>query len=428
MTTDLPHVAPLLRNVTLASGVHCDVALSADTVTEVLPAGTAAAAPGEMDLSGFLLLNAPADPHAHLDKALSWDAIKPPMGDLESAIAAWREYSYTMSEEDIARRALAAALRLLQQGTTAVRSHVDVLFGEDPYRGIRALVSVREQLRGLMTLEIAALPHWEIPDETIEEALRLGADLVGGVPHLAPDPTAEVHRLLTIAEKHHVGVDLHTDENLYGDPTLGTYAQLIRDWQRSGRTFTAGHAVRLGTLPADERDRIIAETQASGIGIVSLPITNLYLQGWEEPVSTPRGLTALRQLIDTGALVSAGGDNVRDPFNPVGRSDAFETASLLVAAGHLTVDEAYDLVSQGSRKVMGLVAATQPSTLEITAGQPAELLAVKASNLAQAVGEAPADRCVFHRGVLVSQTTTSTRTAPPLNTFHVQPDSTRTAI
>ena len=104
----------------------------------------------------------------------------------------------------------------------------------------------------------------------------------------------------------------------------------------------------------DELDEVIAEVLASDIGIVTLPITNLYLQGWEHPVSTPRGLTAVRALLDAGVRLGAGADNVRDPFNPVGRSDALETASLLVTAGHLTLDEAYAAVSDGARAVMGL--------------------------------------------------------------------------
>ncbi len=416
MTTQLPKRVGLLRNVTLASGSVCDVVLEAGTVAGVLPAGTASASEGELDLTGYLLLEAPADPHAHLDKALSWDAIRPPMGDLESAILAWRAYSASMTEGDVEERALSAAMRLLQQGTTAVRSHVDLLFAEDPFLGVRALVRVRERMRDLMDVELAVLAHWDVPDTVIEEALQLGADLVGGAPHLAPDPAAEVRRLLAIADRQQVGADLHTDENLHDEPTLAVYAEEIREWNRDGRTFTAGHAVRLGTLPPSERDRLIRDTAASGIGIVSLPLTNLYLQGWADEVSTPRGLTALRQLIDARALVSAGGDNVRDPFNPVGRSDAFETASLLVAAGHLTVDEAYRLVSRGSRRVMGLSTA-EGDDLDIAEGQPAELLAVRAQNLPQAVGEAPADRYVFHAGRLVSQTFSTTESAAPRETM-----------
>jgi cytosine deaminase len=124
-------------------------------------------------------------------------------------------------------------------------------------------------------------------------------------------------------------------------------------------------------------------------------------------VSTPRGLTALRALIEAGARVGAGGDNVRDPFNPLGRSDALETAMLLVTAGHLTAREAWHLASAGSRSVMRLPEAGA------VVGARAEFLAIRASSLVEAIAEASADRIVIHAGRVVSETTVTRRIATP---------------
>ncbi len=178
----------------------------------------------------------------------------------------------------------------------------------------------------------------------------------------------------------------------------------MRDWTQP---VSAGHCVRLGTLDTADLDEIIAEVLASDIGIISLPITNLYLQGWEHPVSTPRGLTALRPLLDAGVRVAAGADNVRDPFNPVGRSDALETASLLVTAGHLTLDEAYAAVSDGARSVMSLPRAG------VSVGARAELLAVRGSTLSDVIANASADRFVIHAGRLVARSTVHYDVAAP---------------
>jgi cytosine deaminase len=378
-----------------------DVRIDGATVVDVGPAGTivtAGDAGSHLDLTGFLLLTAPAEPHAHLDKAMSWDLINPPMGDLVRAIDSWRAYSSVMTEDSIAERARSAALRLLANGTTAIRSHVDLLVGAEPLRGVRALVRVREELRDLMDIELVALAASDLPDSTVDEAIDLGVDLIGGAPHLAPTPIPELHRLLAIAERRGVGVDIHTDEGLGGDPTLGELARVVRDWPMR---VSAGHCVRLGTLAPGELAEVIDEVLASDVGIISLPITNLYLQGWQHPVSTPRGLTALRALLDAGVRVAAGADNVRDPFNPVGRSDALETASLLVTAGHLTLDEAYTAVSAGARDVMNL----PPAGVEV--GAAAELLAVRGSNLSDVVANASADRYVIHAGSIVAQSTVS---------------------
>ena len=94
--------------------------------------------------------------------------------------------------------------------------------------------------------------------------------------------------------------------------------------------------------------------------------------------------------------MAAGGDNLQDPFNLVGRGDPLEAASLLVAAGHLQPDEAYHAVSVSARAVMGL------PPVAVEAGAPAELLAIRAATVREAVALAPADRIVFHRGAVVA--------------------------
>lgn len=409
---NLPRPLSLLRNSTLADGRTVDVEIIGDTVSAVFPAGSAARTADELDLAGFMLLTATADPHAHLDKSRSWDAILPPMGDLMSAIGAWREYTAIMTEDDVADRARAQALEMLRQGTTAIRSHVDILAGDDPLLCSRALVRVRRELAGLIDLELVVLAGPDVPDVHIEAALDLGLDLVGGAPHLATDPSFDLQRLLAIAERRGSGVDLHTDESLDGPMTLHELALTVRDWTQN---VSAGHCVRLGTLPADERARIIADVVASGVGIIANPITNLYLQGWDHDSSAPRGLTAARDLIDAGARFAAGADNVRDPFNPLGRSDALETAMLLVAAGHLTINEAYAAVSTGAREVMALPEAGAAPGLR------AEFLAVRGTNLADAVANAPGDRYVIHAGRLVSSTSVRSETAAPSRAAHPVP-------
>ena len=409
--SSLPRRLSQLTNATLPDGSQVDVALDGPVVSGVFPAGRL----GErsdgtsLDLTNFLLLTAPAEPHAHFDKALSWDLIDPPMGNLDLAIESWRDYSAVMTVESIADRARHAALLLLRQGTTAVRTHVDVLVGDDPMRGVRALVRVRDELSELMDIELVALAGPFVPSEQVVEALELGVDLVGGAPHLSGDPIADLRRLIGIAERHGVGADIHTDESLTGASTLGEYARLVRDWTMPA---SAGHCVRLGTLEPTELAAVISEVLASDLGIISLPITNLYLQGWQHPVSTPRGLTALRALLDAGVRVGAGADNVRDPFNPVGRSDALETASLLVSAGHLTLDEAYAAVSSGARSVMSLPIAG------VQVGAVAELLAVRGSTLSDVIANASADRFVIHAGRLVAQSTVTYDVAAPLSSLN----------
>lgn len=403
MTVPVPQQLGVLRNATLADGRVVDVLIDGETVADVVPAGAARPAAGELDLDGYVLLPAAAEPHAHLDKSRTWELADPPFGDLGSAIAQFRAFSATETVASIAARAEQTALEMLAKGYTAIRSHVDLLRGDAPLRGVEALLQVRERLAGLMDIELVALADDQIDTAVFEAALDLGVDLVGGVPHLSADPDAELDRLLTLAESRGASVDLHTDESLGGAVTLGAFARRVAGWRReaggSGATASAGHCVRLGTLPQDERDAVVAEVVAADLGVITLPITNLYLQGWETPVSTPRGLTAVRALLDAGARLGAGADNVRDPFNPLGRCDPFETVSLLVTAAHTTLDEAYRLVSTGARDVMRMPDAGP------VPGARAELLAVRGGSLHQAASTADPNRHVIHRGRLVASTT-----------------------
>lgn len=387
---------PVLHNATLADGRVVDVRIAAGRVTDVVPAAGGPVGEADLDLTGFVLLTAPAEPHAHLDKALSYDEIQPPMGDLGSAIAAWEAHTPRLTVDGIAARARRAALRALANGTTALRSHVNLLRGEDPLRGVRALVRVRAELAGVMDIQLVALAPDTAGDETVHAALDLGVDLVGGHPHQTPEPAANLRRLLGIARAREVGVDMHTDERL--DPAMLTLEQLahaVRDWPDTA-PVTASHCVSLGAAAPEVVARVTAAVAAAGVGVVTLPITNLYLQGRDHPVATPRGLTAVRSLLDAGVRVAAGADNVRDPYNPMGRSDALETAVLLVTAAHLSPAEAYRAVSDSARAVMSLPAAGP------AAGALADLLAVRASGLEDALATAPADRFVLHRGRLVA--------------------------
>lgn len=404
---ELPQQVSLLRHATLPDGARVDVVLDSGWVADVLDAGSAPPAGNEVELSGFLLLPSAADPHAHLDKACSWESILPPMGDLASAITAWRAYSATMTEDDVADRARSQALAMLARGTTAIRSHVDIRLVGDAALNARAVLRVRDELAGLIDVELVALAGPEAPDEAVEQVLDLGIDLVGGAPHLADDPAADMARLLRIAERRGIGVDLHVDESLDGALTLDAFALAVRGWTAN---VSAGHCVLLGTLAPDERARVIAEVVASDVGVIANPITNLYLQGWDHDTSAPRGLTPARELLAAGARFAAGADNVRDPFNPLGRSDALETAMLLVVAGHLTVDEAYTAVSSGARRVLRLPEAGP------TVGARADLLAVRGRNLAEVVATAPADRMVIKAGRLVARTTSLTEIAAPGST------------
>ena len=405
----------LLCGARLVSGQVVDVSLRDGRIEAVGAPGTLPPAAKRLDLDGYLLLPAPAEPHAHLDKALTAAIVPNPAGDLLGAIEVWRPYRSRMAHEDVCRRATKAALMYLANGATAVRSHVDV--GEDVgIRHMKALIEVREALRDQIRLQLVALvgvpmtgPEGADNRAALRAAMEIGADVVGGVPHLDPDPPGYHDFALTVAEEFGRPIDLHTDETLEPDVLYLPYfaAQVAKTGFPHGAT--ASHCVSLGVQPPEVAAEVAAVVAAARMAVVCNPLTNLFLQARDHLSAPPRGLTALRALLAAGATVAAGGDNVQDPFNSVGSADPLDTASLLVAAGHVTPEQAYAAVSSGARAAMGL------PPLQIEAGFPAELLAVRAASLREAVAMASQGRIVIHGGRVVSRTDV-TREFPMLTT------------
>ena len=402
----------LLRGATLPDGRRGDLRLSAGMIETLAGPGELSAAPDDtVDLAGFMVLPAPAEPHAHYDTALTRDRAPNPGGTLEGAVDAWRAVAGQETRDGFGRRALEVALMALTNGATAIRSHVGV-YPEVGLTSVEALLTVRDKLRPWVDLQLVALtveltsPGSEQTEGLLHEAMRMGVDVVGGCPHLDPDPKACIDKYLDLAVGEGRPVDLHVDEDL--DPELDHLRYIaagVRARGLEGRV-TASHCVSLGNQPVDHARMVSEELAEAGVAVVANPQTNLYLQARGQHTAAPRGLTAVRPLLDAGAVLAGGGDNVQDPFNAVGRADPLETASLLVTAGHLTAAEAYRAVSAGARTAMCL------PEVRLEAGQPAEILAVRAGSLKQALAD-PTDRIVIHRGQVVSRTTV-TRQRPQL--------------
>jgi cytosine deaminase len=141
------------------------------------------------------------------------------------------------------------------------------------------------------------------------------------------------------------------------------------------------------------------------VAVIANPRTNLFLQARGSEQAPPRGILGIQAMMDEGVIVAAGADNIQDPFYSIGRSDPLETASLLIAATHRTVDEAWEMVSSSARRVMGV---GQP---QLTPGSPADFVAIEAGSLREAIADQSADRMVFRGGQLVSRTTVTSWTA-----------------
>ncbi|MYS38578.1 cytosine deaminase [Streptomyces sp. KhCrAH-43] len=374
-TPGAPETSALtLSGARLADGRVVDVRVCGGTIEAVGTAGSLTAPGARLDLRGYLLLPAPAEPHAHGDTALTADGPGPA----------------SQHPEDIQRRATEAALLQLGHGATALRSHVRI----GDVQGLAALEAVlqaRRSLRGLADLTPVAVPRLLTGVAgagnlaMLRDAVKMGAAAVGGCPDLDPDPSGYVEAVLEVAAEHGCPVDLHTDGD---DPArLARFASLAGGMRQE---VTIGPCAGLSRLPGDAAARIAGQLAAAGVNVVCLP------QG---PCcgAEQRGTAPVRLLLDAGVRVAAGSGALRDPANPVGRGDPLEAAFLLASQGGLRPEDAYAAVSAGARHVMGL------PEVRVEAGFPAELLAVRGDGIAGALSLAYS-RIVVHRGRVVART------------------------
>lgn len=400
----------LLGGARLADGRRVDVRLAGPRIEAVGTVGSLSAAPGttRVDLDGYLLLPAPAEPHAHGATALSAESAGPP----------------GYERGDIQRRSTQAALLQLGHGATAVRSHVRI--GDlEGLTAVEAVLQAGRALRGFAELTVVPVPRVLTGTAGAEglamlrDAVKMGAAVVGGCPDADPDPGGHVEAVLAVAAEHGCGVDLHTDGD---DPARLARLAAAVGGLRPG--VTIGPCGGLARLPVKVALRAAERLAAAGVTVVCLPqggcsdveATQHGAQGPHGahggahaagvhaggmPVraigSERRSAAPVRLLQAAGVRVAAGSGALRDVANPVGRGDPLEAAYLLASREGLGPSEAYGAVSTAARAVLGL------PEVRVEAGFPAELLAVRGRRLAGVLSLAYS-RIVVHQGRVVART------------------------
>jgi len=160
---------------------------------------------------------------------------------------------------------------------------------------------------------------------------------------------------------------------------------------------TASHCVSLGMQDIAIQKRVASLVSRADINVITLPQTNLYLQGRSHQSAMPRGLTALQSLRDAGVRLAAGADNLQDPFNPIGRADPLETAALLVSAGHFSPEDALAAVSFIAHDV------TAGRSHKLAVGNSADFVITPAQSIRELIAFATHERVVIYRGRIVSK-------------------------
>jgi len=375
-----------------------DVRIVGDLVSEIASNLVAFEKEQVIDANGSLLTCSLAEPHAHLDKAFLAERVHNPTGDLMGAIMAMEAASGLITIADTIERAERAVRLMVSNGVTAIRTHADVT-ERNNLDAVQALVEVRNRTRGLVDLQICALLGWPLSGDAGKEnrdrgrrAIEMGADILGGCPHLDVDPNGANIALVELAGELGCSLDLHTDEHT--DSNRLSLEDLANRVITSGleQAVVASHCVSLGMQTESVQMRVSERVAQAGISVIALPHTNLFLQGRDCATATPRGLTAVSNLRKSGVPVAFGADNLQDPFNPIGRGDPLESAGLAILTAHLLPNDAFDSVSKVARQVMGLTTAGPQ------VGATANLILTQAGSTREAIANTPARNLVLYRG------------------------------
>ena len=393
----------LFSNAQLIDGSIVDIATDNGLIAWIGPTNNSPVVSIQnVNLNGYILSSAFVEPHAHLDKAYLADRISNPDGDLMGAIKGLEEVRTTITHQDIVDRATRAVKLMSQNGVTSIRTHADTTLSGG-LSSVLALLEVKKNCAHFMDIQVAMLLEWPVTGAAgkerqalAREAVSAGVDVIGGCPHLDPDPRGAVEFLLALAIDAQLPLDLHADENMRTDSSdLEHLADIvIRD--NVSHQMNASHCVSLSTRPEADIDLIAAKVATAGITITALPQTNLFLQ--ERGVSTKpaRAITPIHRLQQAGVVVAAGADNLQDPFNLVGRGDPLEIASLLMVSAQVTALQALQMVSSNAHT------AVHGVTSSLAVGEPADFTAIPATNLRESIAMGPPDRIVVYGGVVIN--------------------------
>ena len=358
---------------------------------------------------GMLASPAFIDPHIHLDKCMIGDDVRPNVsGTLQEAIEIiWeRKRGYTVA--DIVRRAGEVIRMAALNGTTRMRTHVDVdtIGGLKPLNG---LLEARKKFKRLMDLQIVAFPQEGIlrdpgTEELLYKAMELGADLVGGMPHHErPYSEAKPHIdiCFEVAKRFDVDIDMHVDET--DDPrsrSLEYLAEKTIAENYQGRV-TAGHTCALAAYPDDYAQKVIQKVKQAGINMITNPVTNLVIQGRGDKQPVRRGITRIKELLAAGVNVTFGQDCVNDAFYPFGKADMLEVANITAHAAHLSTQNEIEMVF----RMMTYNAARTLGALDDygAVGKRADLVVIDAVSAKDAIRRQPDRRWVIKGGKIIAK-------------------------
>lgn len=319
----------------------------------------------DINAHGQLLCAPFVEPHIHLDAALTagepeWNH----SGTLFEGIERWSQRKPMLNRDDIRRRVKQTLSMLIDNGVQHIRTHIDTT---DPSLiAMRTLCELRDELKDLVDIQVVAFPQEGIHsypngEALMEQAIEIGADVVGGIPHF--EYTRElgeksVKTLIQLALKYDRLVDVHCDE--IDDPNSRFLEFLAHEALQAGigDRVTASHTTAMHSYDNAYCSKLFRLLKHSGIHFVSCPTESIHLQGRFDSYPKRRGLTRVKELTAAGMNVGLAQDSIFDPWYSLGNGKLLRSLDfglhICQMMGHDDFVHALDFITDNSAKLMQL--------------------------------------------------------------------------
>ncbi len=363
-----------------------------------------------LDVDGALVLPPFIEPHIHLDTTLTagepeWNQ----SGTLFEGIQRWAQRKESLTLDDVKTRAKTALKWQIAQGIQHVRTHVDVT---DPdLTAMKAMLEVKEEMSPYVDLQLVAFPQEGILSypsgvELLEESLKMGADVVGGIPHFEFTREYGVNSLKSafdLAEKYDRLVDIHCDE-IDDEQSRFVEVAAAEAYERGlGSRVTASHTTAMGSYNDAYTYKLFRLLKLSEINFVSNPLVNIHLQGRFDTYPKRRGLTRVKELLEAGMNVCFGHDDIFDPWYPLGTGNMLQVLHMGIHAaqlmGYEQIVNSIDLITENSAKTLNI-----EDSYGIEKGKPANLIVLSAENEYEAIRRQAIVKYSIRNGRIISKT------------------------
>jgi cytosine deaminase len=359
-----------------------------------------------IDLKKRIVLPCFVDLHTHLDKGHIWERARNQDGTFDTALtAAIADAETYWHPEDVYRRIEFGLKCSYAHGTKAIRTHIDA-YGKQADISLDVFQTLQQQWADkiiLQAVSLVSLDYYQTPaGVALADKIEKIGGILGGVAYENPALESQLDTVFTLAKERNLDLDFHADEN--GDPNSRCLPKIARAAMRHQFTgkILCGHCCSLAVQSEEEVERTLELVKLAKIGIVSLPMCNLFLQD-RQAAKTPnwRGVTRVRELKQQGIPVAFASDNCRDPFYGFGDHDVLEVFEQAVRIAHL--DTPYkdwiDSVTKTPAELMGL-----PHVGRLEVGLSADLIIFKGRYFSELLARSQHQRIVIRQGQQIDTT------------------------